>query len=78
MRHTFQNNLTPVYENEFPVITQWLNEQDQNESSEFDKAYSVFRKNMEEEGFLTDEEWKQCFNSPREIQIGLRHEEDFE
>ena len=32
---------------------------------------------MEEEGFLTDEEWNKCFNIPREIQIGLRHEEDF-
>lgn len=37
-----------------------------------------FRKNMEEAGFLTDEEWNKCFNIPREIQIGLRHEEDFE
>ena len=51
---------------------------DSKESSNFDIAYDHFRKQMEEVGFFSDEEIDSVFNQPREIQIGLRHEEDFE
>ena len=50
---------------------------DTKESSNFDIAYDHFRKQMEEVGFFSDEEIDSSFNQPREIQIGLRHEEDF-
>ena len=60
------------------VITQWITSPNPKQPSNFDIAYDHFRKQMEEVGFLSDDEIDSIFNQPREIQIGLRHEEDFE
>ena len=64
--------------NPVAVITQWLASPSLKQPSNFDIAYDHFRKQMEEVGFFSDEEIDSSFNQPREIQIGLRHEEDFE
>ncbi len=45
----------------------------------FDIAYAKFRKQLDEEKLeLNQEEWEEYFNIPREVQLGPRHEEDFE
>lgn len=64
--------------NPVAVITQWLTIPNPKQPSNFDIAYDHFRKQMEEVEFFSDEEIDSIFNQPREIQIGLRHEEDFE
>lgn len=61
------------------MITQIDDDIQKHEPTNFDIAYAAYRKQLEEDDLgLTDEEWDEYFNIPREMQIGLRHEEDFE
>ncbi len=61
------------------VITQTIGGSKEEEPTNFDIAYEKFRKQLNDENLgLTETEWEEYFNIPREIQPGLRHEEDFE
>ena len=60
------------------VITQWLSEPAPRGPSAFEIAFSKFREQIESDTDYSDEDWNEYFNIPREIQLGLRHEEDFE
>ena len=48
-----------------------------DEPSRFEIAYRHFREQIEADSDYTDEDWNEYFNIPREIQTGIRHEEDF-
>lgn len=60
------------------MITQIDGYMQEHEPTNFDIAYAAYRKRIADEEGFTDEDIDRCFNIPREIQIGLRHEEDFE
>ncbi len=61
------------------IITQTVGGNKEQEPTNFDLAYEKFRKQLKDENLgLTEAEWEEYFNVPREIQLGLRHEEDFE
>ena len=48
-----------------------------NTLSPFEKAYFRFREQIESDESYTEEDWNNCFNIPRVVEMGLRHEEDF-
>ena len=61
------------------VITRCSESFNQPEPTNFDIAYANFRRMVEQDDdWFSNEEIDQIFNVPREIQFGLRHEEDFE
>lgn len=63
--------------NPIALITQMTLDPPDKQPSKFEIAYANYRKKMEKDGFFSSEEIDSCFNIPREIQMGLRHEEDF-
>jgi prevent-host-death family protein len=49
----------------------------ENSASPFETAYRRFRALVEADGSYTEEDWNDCFNIPRAVEMNLRHEEDF-
>lgn len=46
-----------------------------NTLSPIEKAYLRFREQIESDESYTEEVWNECFNIPRAVEMGLRHEE---
>ena len=46
-------------------------------TSPFESAYRSFRARIESDAAYTEEDWNGYFNIPREVEMDIRHQEDF-